>query len=71
MIIINDRTTMVKFKIYRDIAGQYRWRLVARNGEIVATSEAYTTKYSALISARRVKILAAIAIIVDLTTVTS
>jgi len=60
---------MVKFKIYRDIAEQYRWRLVARNGEIVATSEAYTTKYGALISARRVKTLAHIAIIVDLTTI--
>ena len=60
---------MARFVIYRDRAGQYRWRLVARNGEIVATSEAYTTKYSALISARRVKILAHIAIIVDLTTI--
>lgn len=60
---------MVKFQIYRDVAGQYRWRLVAANGEIVAVSEAYTIKYSAELSARRVKILAPIAIIVDLTTI--
>jgi len=68
----NSKTTeviMVKFQIYRDVAGQYRWRLVAANGEIVAVSEAYTTKYGAELSARRVKILAPVAIIVDLTTI--
>ncbi len=42
---------MAKFQIFRDIAGQYRWRLIARNGEIVAASEAYTTEYSARRSA--------------------
>ncbi len=60
---------MVKFEIYQDIARQYRWRLKAGNGEIVAISEAYITKYGAELSARRVKILAAVAIIVDLTTI--
>ncbi len=35
---------MARFVIYRDRAGQYRWRLVAKNGEIVAISEAYTAK---------------------------
>jgi len=54
---------MTKFVIYRDISGQYRWRLVAGNGEIVASSEAYTTHYSAKRSAERVKALAAYAII--------
>ena len=33
-----------KFELYQDKAGQYRFRLKARNGEIIATSEAYTTK---------------------------
>jgi uncharacterized protein YegP (UPF0339 family) len=33
-----------KFELYQDKAGQFRFRLKARNGEIVATSEAYTTK---------------------------
>ncbi len=32
----------VKFELYRDVGKQYRWRLIAGNGEIVATSEAYT-----------------------------
>lgn len=56
---------MTKFVVYRDIAGQYRWRLVAGNGEIVAASEAYTTKYNALHSANRVKQIAFLAIVVD------
>jgi uncharacterized protein YegP (UPF0339 family) len=33
-----------KFELYQDKGGQFRFRLKARNGEIVATSEAYTTK---------------------------
>lgn len=58
---------MTKFVIYRDIAGQYRWRLLAGNSEIVAISEAYTTKYIALNSARRVKQIAFLAIVVNIT----
>lgn len=27
-----------KFEIYRDKAGEWRWRLIARNGKIVADS---------------------------------
>lgn len=56
---------MAKFVIYRDIAGQYRWRLIASNGEKVAASEAYTTKYSAIHSANRVKQIALLANVVD------
>ena len=33
-----------KFEMYEDKAGEFRFRLKARNGEIVATSEGYTTK---------------------------
>ena len=33
-----------KFELYQDKADQFRFRLKARNGEIIATSEAYTTK---------------------------
>lgn len=28
----------MKFVIYRDSAGNYRWRLVARNGQTIASS---------------------------------
>ena len=33
-----------KFEVYQDKAGEFRFRLKARNGEIIATSEVYTTK---------------------------
>ena len=33
-----------KFEIYKDKTEQFRFRLKAKNGEIIATSEAYTTK---------------------------
>lgn len=36
--------TNPKFEVYQDRAGAYRFRLKARNGAIIATSEAYTTK---------------------------
>ncbi len=33
-----------KFEIYKDKSEQFRFRLKAKNGEIIAMSEAYTTK---------------------------
>lgn len=36
-----------KWVIFKDIAGTYRFRLVAANGEIVAASEAYQTRSNA------------------------
>ena len=33
-----------KFEVYTDKAGEFRFRLKARNGEIIATSEGYTSK---------------------------
>lgn len=35
---------MGKFEIFQDQANQYRWRLKAANGEIIAQSQGYTTK---------------------------
>lgn len=40
-------------EVYEDSAGEWRYRLKARNGEIVATSEAYTRKSSAKRAVRR------------------
>lgn len=37
-----------KFEIYTDKAGEFRFRLKARNGEIIATSEGYKAKASCL-----------------------
>lgn len=56
---------MAKFLVYKDVAGNYRWRLVAGNGEKVAASEAYVSHENAVRSARRVKELAAYAIVVE------
>ena len=32
-----------KFEIYLDKAGEYRFRLKAKNGQVIATSEGYTS----------------------------
>ena len=37
-----------KFQLFQDKAGQFRFRLRAHNGKIIAASEGYTTKASAL-----------------------
>ncbi|AGA69002.1 hypothetical protein Desdi_1509 [Desulfitobacterium dichloroeliminans LMG P-21439] len=37
-----------KFEMYEDKAGEFRFRLKARNGEIIATSEGYKAKASCL-----------------------
>ncbi len=57
---------MPKFEVYLDRAGEYRWRLKAANGEIVAVSEGYTTRYGAKRSALRVKEIAHQAIVVEI-----
>lgn len=56
-----------KFEVYEDGSGQYRWRLKAGNGEIVATGEAYTTKSAAVKGTESVQRAAAEATVVDLT----
>ncbi len=35
-----------KFEIYQDKAGEFRFRLKAKNGEVIATSEGYKAKAS-------------------------
>ena len=37
-----------KFELYKDKAGEFRFRLKAKNGEIVATGESYKAKASCL-----------------------
>ncbi len=37
-----------KFELYKDTKGEFRWRLIAPNGQTIATSgESYKTKDSA------------------------
>ncbi len=40
--------TNPKFEMYTDKKGEFRFRLKARNGEIIATSEGYASKASCL-----------------------
>ena len=40
--------TNPKFELYRDRAGDYRFRLRSRNGGIIAVSEAYSSKNACL-----------------------
>ena len=43
-----ETLTHPKFEMYQDKAGEYRFRLKARNGEIIAVSEGYTAKAGCL-----------------------
>ena len=40
--------TNPKFEVYTDKAGEFRFRLKAKNGEIIAVGEGYKTKASCL-----------------------
>ena len=44
-----------KFEIYNDKAGEFRFRLKARNGEIIAASESYKSMKSCLNGIESVK----------------
>ena len=37
-----------KFELYKDKAGKFRFRLKASNGQVIAASEAYESKSSAM-----------------------
>ena len=44
-----------KFELYTDKAGEFRFRLKAKNGEVIATSEGYAAKSGALNGIESVK----------------
>ena len=44
-----------KFEVYADKAGKFRFRLKAKNGQVVAVGEAYETKKAALAGVASVK----------------
>ena len=43
-----ETVTNPKFEVYVDKAGEYRFRLKARNGEIIVTGEGYKAKAGCL-----------------------
>ena len=60
-----ETMTHPKFEMYQDKAGEFRFRLKARNGEIIGTSEGYTAKAGCLNGIESVKKNAADAEVVE------
>ena len=46
---------MAKFEVYPDESGEYRFRLRARNGQIIAVSQGYKSKEGCMRGVRSVK----------------
>jgi uncharacterized protein YegP (UPF0339 family) len=59
------RKVDTRFEIDKDIAGEFRFKLIAPNNQVIAVSEGYTAKESALNGIESVKQNALIATIVD------
>jgi len=57
-----------KFVVKKGTTGKYRFSLLSTNGQVVATSEAYNSKASAMGGIRSVKNLVGVAEIEDQTT---
>ena len=57
-----------KFVVKKGTTGKFRFNLLSTNGQVVATSEAYNSKASAMGGIRAVRSLAADAVIEDQTT---
>lgn len=58
-----------KFEVTRDKSGEFRFRLLATNGQVIAVSEGYSTKISAMEGIKSVAANAGTATIEDLTVV--
>jgi uncharacterized protein len=56
-----------KFELYVDKGGEYRFNLKASNGEVIASSEGYSSKASAVNGIESVKKNAADAVVEDQT----
>ena len=62
------RKVDAKFELNKDVAGEFRFKLVAPNGECIAVSQGYNAKASALNGIESVRENAPIAMIDDITT---
>ena len=56
---------MGKFKLWIDKKGEWRWNLVARNGQVIAVSEGYSSKAAAKGGIRSVRVNAPFARVVE------
>jgi uncharacterized protein YegP (UPF0339 family) len=59
----------VKFQIKKTSDNQYRFNIIASNGQVLATSETYVQKGSAISAIESIKKSAAVAATDDLSTV--
>ena len=46
---------MPRFELFRDRRKEWRFRLIARNGKIIAASEAYVSKRNAILGIESIK----------------
>jgi uncharacterized protein len=60
-----NKVAGMHFEIWRDRKGEFRWRIVASNGRILASSEGYTSKSGCLNAIETVKRYAARAEVAD------
>ena len=60
-----EKVNHPKFEMYQDKAGEYRFRLKARNGEIIGVSEGYVAKASCINGIESVQKNAPVAEIVE------
>ena len=65
-LIKREPTQTEKFEVYKDKVGEYRFRLKAPNGEVIAVSEGYSSKMSCMNAIQSVKINVLKAKIVEL-----
>ena len=56
---------MGKFVLWIDKKGEWRWNLVARNGQVIAVSEGYSSKAAAKNGIRSVRLNAPLARVVE------
>jgi uncharacterized protein YegP (UPF0339 family) len=63
----SSNTMAAKFELFKDKGGEFRFNLKAANGEIIASSEGYASKASAINGIESVKTNAANAAVSDLT----
>jgi uncharacterized protein YegP (UPF0339 family) len=57
---------MPKFEVFTDKSGKYRFRLKAKNGEIIAASQAYASKAACMNGIESVKINAPVADVIEI-----
>jgi uncharacterized protein YegP (UPF0339 family) len=46
--LLSKSTKTGKFEVYKEKVGEYRFKLKAQNGEVIATSEGYSSKESCI-----------------------